>query len=208
MKLPNLPLAWTLMAVCWSSAAWSQVRTEPPPQPAPELPAAAPPPEAAKPPAAAPPPEAAKPPQAAKGAGIVPSTADVQALTTGDASAAIVGDPQKALATARRDIKADPRDPWPHYVEGAALTLIGQTDAALKSFAAAEERFPVSDIWARSIAIYGRAHALAEARRCEQARTEFLHYAAFVREREPKSAAMAIRYAADCRTPTPVEPQR
>jgi tetratricopeptide (TPR) repeat protein len=111
----------------------------------------------------------------------------------------MAGDPQAALAYAERAIAADPRDPWAHYNKAMALARLGNVDEALKSFAAAEQRYNVADIWGRSVAIYGGAHALSVASRCEEAKREFMRYAAFVRERDPRSAAMAERYAAGCR---------
>jgi hypothetical protein len=122
-------------------------------------------------------------------------------LTTEAASAAIAGDPEEALSYSRRAIAADPRDAWAHYVRAAALARLGKVDDALTWFAAAEERFAPTDAWARSVAMYGSAHALAEAGRCREARDQFLRYAGFVRERDPESAEMAIRYAARCKEP-------
>jgi tetratricopeptide (TPR) repeat protein len=126
-----------------------------------------------------------------------------QKLTTEAASAAIAGDPDEALSYARRAIAADPHDAWAHYVRAAALARLGKVDDALTWFAAAEVRFAPTDVWARSVAIYGAAHALAEAGRCREARDEFLRYAAFVKERDQESADMAIRYAARCKEPAP-----
>jgi tetratricopeptide (TPR) repeat protein len=127
-------------------------------------------------------------------------------LTSEAASAEMAGDPRAALAFADRAIQADPRDPWGHYDRGMALARLGQTDQALKAFADAEQHFGSGDVWGRSVAIYGRAHALDLARRCDEARQEYLRYAAFVRERDPSSADLATRYAADCKAPS--EPAR
>jgi tetratricopeptide (TPR) repeat protein len=123
-------------------------------------------------------------------------------LTSEAASAEMSGDPQAALAYADRAIQADPRGPWGYYDRGMALARLGQTDQALKAFSAAEERYGLGDVWGRSVAIYARAHALDQARRCDEARQEYQRYAIFIRERDPKSADLATRYAADCKTPT------
>jgi tetratricopeptide (TPR) repeat protein len=141
------------------------------------------------------------PPEPPKDVKVEPSTADSEAFATRAASAQMGGNPAVALEYAARAVAADPRDPWAHYDKAAALSRLGNIDDALRSFRAAEERFNVADIWGRSIAIYGAAHALSQAGHCEEAKAEFLRYAAFVRERDPRSADMAMRYAADCRAP-------
>jgi tetratricopeptide (TPR) repeat protein len=131
-----------------------------------------------------------------------PSTPRSIQLTGRSGSAEAAGEPQAALKLADEAIAADARDPWGYYDKGAALSRLGMTDEALKAFAAAEERYAPSDQWGRSVTIYGRAHALDEARRCDEARKEFARYAAFVRERDPSSADLAMKYATECRSPT------
>jgi tetratricopeptide (TPR) repeat protein len=143
----------------------------------------------------------AEPPQAPKNVKAEPSTSKSSRLASSAASAQIAGDPQAALALAERAIAADPRDPWAFYDKGAALARLGKVDDALKAFSDAEGRYAPFDQWGRSIAIYGRAHALGEAKRCEEARREFARYAALIRERDAKSADMANRYAASCVSP-------
>jgi tetratricopeptide (TPR) repeat protein len=144
----------------------------------------------------------AAPPEAPKYVGAEPSTPKSMELATRAATAEMNGDPQAALHLADRAIAAEPRDPWPHYDRAMALAQIGEIDRALESFAAAEQRFAANDRWGISVAIYGRAHALSQAGRCDQARQAFDAYASLVREQDPKSAAMAERYGANCRPPT------
>jgi tetratricopeptide (TPR) repeat protein len=129
------------------------------------------------------------------------STPASQALSTRAANAQMTGNPEAALQYAAKAVAADPNDPWAHYNKATALARLGNVDDALKSFAAAEERFNLADIWGRSVAIYGGAHALSEVGRCEEAKREYQRYAAFVRERDPVSADMATRFAATCMTP-------
>jgi tetratricopeptide (TPR) repeat protein len=145
----------------------------------------------------------AQPPRAPQNVNVEAATPRAAKLTSEAATAEAAGEPQAALKLAERAIEADARAPWGYYDKGAALSRIGKTDDALSAFAAAEQRFALSDQWGRSVAIYGRAHALDEARRCDEAREEYNRYAAFVRERDPKSADMATRYAADCKAPAP-----
>jgi Flp pilus assembly protein TadD len=146
----------------------------------------------------------ATPPQPPKNVTVEPSTADSEAFATRAANAQMEGNPQAALAYAERAIAADPRDPWPHYNKASALARLGNVDEAVKSFTTAEQLFNLGDVWARSVAIYGSAHALAQVGRCDEAKVEYNRYAAFIRERDPRSADMAVRYAATCRPPVGV----
>jgi tetratricopeptide (TPR) repeat protein len=134
-----------------------------------------------------------------KNVNVEPSTPRSAQLASRAASAEIAGDPQAALQLAEKAVAANPRDPWGYYAKGDALASLGKVDDAVKALGLAEEHFALSDLWGRSVAIYGRAQALAEVNRCAEARGEFLRYAAFVRERDPQSADIAIRVAADCR---------
>jgi tetratricopeptide (TPR) repeat protein len=128
-------------------------------------------------------------------------------LATRSAKAAMAGDPQESLALAQQAIQLGPQNPWPYYNKGMALARLGQTDAAISALSTAELRFSTADPWGRSVAIYGRAHTLAAAGRCAEARQAFEQYASFVEERAPDSAVLARRYANECRAPaTPPAP--
>jgi tetratricopeptide (TPR) repeat protein len=131
-------------------------------------------------------------------------------LATRSARAAMQGNPQESLALAQQAIQLSPQDPWPYYNKGMALARLGQTDAAVSALSAAEQRFSNADPWGRSVAIYGRAHTLAGAGRCAEARQAFEQYARFVEGPAPSSAALARRYATDCGTratpPVPASP--
>jgi len=131
-------------------------------------------------------------------------------LATRSAIAEMNGKPGDALALAQEGIHANPDDPWPYYQKGMALAQLGHVDAAVSALAEAERRFSNIDLWGKSIAIYGRAHAYAEAGRCTEARLAFNEYASVVESHDPKSAEMARRYAAECRpvavaSPAPVQ---
>ena len=78
-------------------------------------------------------------------------------LTTQSTEAEIAGDHARALALADDAIKADPNDPWGHYDRGDALMTSHRTDEAVAAFHEAERRFPDSDTWGRSVAIWGQA---------------------------------------------------
>jgi Flp pilus assembly protein TadD len=135
-----------------------------------------------------------------------PSTRQSAALTTQAAVADMKGNPQQARDLANQAIRADPRDPWPYYNKGMALAELGETDAAIAALFAAEKHFAPTDRWARSVAIYGRAHALSQAGRCVEARQAFEEYASFVGKDDPLGATIARRYAADCRAPASPAP--
>ena len=128
-------------------------------------------------------------------------------LATRSAKAAMRGDPQESLTLAQQAIQVSPQDPWPYYNKGMALARLGQTDAAVSALGTAEQHFSTADPWGRSVAIYGRAHTLAGAGRCAAASQAFEQYARFVEQRAPNSAALARRYATECRAPgTPPAP--
>ena len=135
-----------------------------------------------------------------------PSTPRSTALTTRAAVADMNGDAAQARDLANQAIRADPRDPWPYYNKGMALAQLGETDGALAALYAAEQHFSASDRWGRSVAIYGRAHTLRKAGRCEEARKAYDEYASFVATDDPQAAAIARRYAADCRAPAATAP--
>jgi tetratricopeptide (TPR) repeat protein len=138
----------------------------------------------------------------------VPWSRQSSELATRSAEAAIAGNPQESLALAQQAIRLTPQAPWPHYSKGMALSRLGRTDEAVSALSDAELRFAATDPWGRSVAIYGRANTLARAGRCAEARQAFEQYARFVEERAPNSAALARRYATECRAPaTPPAPE-
>jgi hypothetical protein len=131
----------------------------------------------------------------------VPWSRESSELATRSAKAAMAGDPQASLVLAQQAIQLSPQDPWPYYNKGMALARLGQTDAAVAALGTAELRFSTVDPWGQSVAIYGRANTLAGAGRCAEARQAFEQYATFVEQRAPDSAALARRYATECRAP-------
>jgi tetratricopeptide (TPR) repeat protein len=118
-------------------------------------------------------------------------------MSTRAATAEMQGDPQGAIKFADEGIAADPANPWPYYNKGEALARLGKTDAAVATFSQAEQRFGDTDHWGRSVAIFGRAHALAQAKRCQEARAAFQEYAAWVKN-DPNAVQLARRYSDDC----------
>jgi hypothetical protein len=129
-----------------------------------------------------------------------PSTPASAELSSRAATAEMKGDPQDSLKLADQGIRADAKDPWPYYDKGMALARVGETNGALAALLAAEQHFSPSDRWGRSVAVFGRAHTLAEAGRCEEARAAFQEYMSLVRG-DPEAVALASRYSRDCRPP-------
>jgi hypothetical protein len=120
---------------------------------------------------------------------------------SGSAAQALVrGLPQDALRLADTAVATDPANPWGHYDRGAALTSLGRTDEAVAAFRDAQRTFTAQDPWGLSIAIYGRANALARAGRCPEAQTAFEEYATYVARVDPRAATLAREYARDCVT--------
>jgi Flp pilus assembly protein TadD len=115
------------------------------------------------------------------------------------------GNPQDALKLADQGIRANAKDPWPYYDKGMALARVGEINGALGALLAAEQHFAPGDRWGRSVAVFGRAHTLAEAGRCEEARAAFQEYMSLVRG-DPEAVALASRYSRDCRPPAPSSP--
>ncbi len=136
----------------------------------------------------------AKPPQNVKAEPSTPASAE---LSSRAASADMAGNPQYGVSLADRAIRADPKDPWPYYNKGMALAQAGEVDGALAAFVAAEQHFSPTDRWGRSVAAFGRAHTLAMAGRCAEARQAFDAYAA-LNSTDENAVKLAKRYSADC----------
>ncbi len=107
-----------------------------------------------------------------------------------------------ALWLAETEIAADPTNPWAHYARAAALHALRRTDDAIAAYRDAEARFPAS-VWGKSIAVYGRARALDDAGRCDNARVAYGEYVALVEDSDPLAADMARRYAQLCHPSSP-----
>ena len=94
---------------------------------------------------------------------------------------------------------AEANDGWSRYQEAVGLQKQGRTDAALSSYRDAESYFSKSgDKHGSSVAIYGRAHALDEAGRCDEAREAYHQYADLMKPTNPHAAELAIGYAHEC----------
>ena len=131
-----------------------------------------------------------------------PQTTDSK-LTTESVKADIAGDHEKALRLADEAIKADANDPWGYYNRGGALLSLKKVDEAVSAFHDAERRFPETDPWGKSVAIWGQANALAQAGRCQEAGTHYERFAVFVEKIDPSAAGQGRMVAKQCVTPAP-----
>jgi len=129
-----------------------------------------------------------------------PSTPASAELASRAATAEMKGDPQDSLKLADEAIRSNARDPWPYYDKGMALARVGEINGAVAALLTAEQHFAPGDQWGRSVAVFGRAHTLAEAGRCDEARAAFQEYMSIVRG-NPDAVALASRYSRDCRPP-------
>jgi tetratricopeptide (TPR) repeat protein len=106
--------------------------------------------------------------------------------------------PDQALQIAAQAATVDPTNPWAHYNRAAALSDLGHVDDAVAEFRVAQQAFSAQDAWGKSVAIYGRANALARAGRCSEARPVFEEYATYVARADPAAAQQARSYAREC----------
>jgi tetratricopeptide (TPR) repeat protein len=98
----------------------------------------------------------------------------------------------------------DPANGWAQYSRAVALSRTGRTEASVQAFHDAEARFSGRDRWGESISIYGRARALDDVGRCDDAARAYEQYASFVRSVDPPSAERALAYSKTCRPARPV----
>jgi Flp pilus assembly protein TadD len=143
--------------------------------------------------------DAATPPQNVKAEPSTPASAE---LSSRSASAEMAGNSPYAVSLADRAIQADPKDPWAYYDKGMALARMGEVNGAVAALFAAQQHFHASDLWGRSVAVFGRAHVLAQAGRCEEATAVYREYMALVRG-DPNAVALAQRLSRECQASTP-----
>ncbi|HEY1957040.1 MAG TPA: hypothetical protein VGH28_15580 [Polyangiaceae bacterium] len=103
----------------------------------------------------------------------------------------VAGHDREAIDLAEQGIRDGDRNPWLEYNLGVALSGAGRTSDAVDAFSRAEQSFE-GDRAARSAAIYGRARALQDGKRCDEAKRAYADYAALVRDSDAKAAAAAL----------------
>lgn len=133
------------------------------------------------------------------------TSAEISMRLADEAAGAVRGGgAERALSLAERAIAVSPASAWAHYDRAVALQELGRADAAVESYRQAERLFGTGDVKGKSIAIYGRARALADAGRCAEAHVAYQEYADFVRLFDPRASDLALEYAKDCRDTAPV----
>jgi tetratricopeptide (TPR) repeat protein len=94
---------------------------------------------------------------------------------------------------------AEATDGWSRYERAVELSHQDRTDVALDTYREAESIFRKSnDRHGIGVAIYGEAHVLDEAGRCDEARAEYQRYASYIRFEDPNASALAIGYGHAC----------
>lgn len=119
-------------------------------------------------------------------------------LETRSVVAELAGNHDQALSFAEKAIKADPSDAWGYYDRGDALASLGQTANAVAAFAEAERRFSQSDLWGKSIAVWGQADAFNRVGRFSEAGPIYERYAALVQSVDAEAADLGRRFAKNC----------
>ena len=128
------------------------------------------------------------------------TSAEISTRLAEEAAGAVRGGgAERALALADRAVAISPTSALAHYDRAVALQQLGRADAAVEDYREAERRFGLSEVKGKSIAIYGRARALADAGRCAEAHVAYQEYADFVRFFDPRAADLALEYAKNCR---------
>jgi tetratricopeptide (TPR) repeat protein len=109
-----------------------------------------------------------------------------------------------ALARAERASLLAPENAWARYDHAVALHELGRTDAAVVEFREAEAGFTNSDRHGKALSIYGRARALDDVGRCDEARAAYGDFARFTSSFDPSASKVALAYAEECRPSEPV----
>lgn len=117
------------------------------------------------------------------------------------ANALAAGRYEQVVAIKERTLGARLTSPWVDYDLGAALTGLGQTDAAVEAYKRAEQKFgdDPGNLHGRSVALWGRARALEIAQRCVEAKTAYDAYAVLVGATDPSSARLAVLRGRQCK---------
>jgi tetratricopeptide (TPR) repeat protein len=118
------------------------------------------------------------------------------------ASDVTLGKYTEALARADNAVRLAPTNPWALYNRAAALHHLGRSEPAVVAYEAAEVQFG-KDRWGKSLAIYGRARALDDVGKCDEAKRAYTQFADLVRPNDRAGAEMAIQYAGECRAVAP-----
>jgi tetratricopeptide (TPR) repeat protein len=109
------------------------------------------------------------------------------------------GDNMEALSRADEAVRANPRSGWAHYNRAAALAGLNRIDEAVQAYDQATAAFAANDTRGRSLALWGKAHALYRVGRCNEASQAFSDYAKLVGPSDPQAVTMASDRTSSCR---------
>ncbi len=109
------------------------------------------------------------------------------------------GDFARVLALREKAVGTGAPTPWVDYNVGAALAGLGRFDEAAAAFERAANAFGERDRWARSVAVWGRARALASGGQCAAARAAVEEYTRLVGATAPHDVRLALAYEGDCK---------
>jgi tetratricopeptide (TPR) repeat protein len=140
-------------------------------------------------------PEAARP-GAAQPAAAQPANLDRASRA---AEALSHGNNMEALSRADEAVRINPKSGWAHYNRAAALAGLNRIDEAVQAYDQASATFTANDTRGRSLAIWGKAHALYRAGRCTEASQAFSDYAKLVGSSDPQAVAMASDRSTSCK---------
>jgi tetratricopeptide (TPR) repeat protein len=122
--------------------------------------------------------------------------------------ALVAGEGEEALRLVDEHLaNAESATPWLTYDRGVALAALGRVNEAAVTFQAAQGAFDGSEedrsgsagLPGKQLAVYGKARALSEGYRCNEARAAYDEYAALVRTTDPDDARRVSAYGGDCR---------
>jgi tetratricopeptide (TPR) repeat protein len=119
-----------------------------------------------------------------------PASAAAEALSRGDTL--------EALTRADEAVRADPKSAWAHYNRAAALAAMKRIDEAVAAYDEAAAKFAAGDKRGKSLALWGKAHALYRVGRCSEASQAFGEYAKVIGSSDPQSTALASERATTC----------
>ena len=120
-------------------------------------------------------------------------------LTSQAAELIVAGRYPAALFKAEMAIAAAPNEAWAWYHKARALVGMGRIDEAGDAYRIAELRFPENDKFGRASALWGRATALLDAGRCEEAQPAVSEYIAYVESDATQADRVAALRARGCR---------
>ena len=111
------------------------------------------------------------------------------------------GEFKSAVTLADKALASNGNDFFAHYVRAEALSRLGRLDDALGEYQHAERVVPANERWGHAIVLWGRANAFHQLGRCDEAKSAFTDYIAFVKSDDHDGAALAQSRIDGCKRP-------